>query len=584
MNITKIEITNIKGIENHSFNFNFFPNKPNILVAPNGFGKSSFATAFESLKSTRIELDEKSYHNKDQTKRPILRLTLSNGNVVEANDTQNTIFNDFDVFVINNQTKPKAVVRSFGGHSSATSSLDIVSTVLIQTIPPKVPFSYSSTQMKTAFGANGTRLLINISAFLLNSKFISRIDNEIDFSRFQLKAYNTIIPEFLAQVNQEQGTGPQLKNWIRANSLASFQTIDELVRLSAIIDSFGFAEMHNEIDRYLTAWQIISLKLEMGADFKKACNYIYFLAEKESYTNTLDAFNPVKERFDIKPKIEGNSLIVHWPKAHEISNGQRDILTFIALLMKCRRAFKKTNCILVIDEIFDYMDDANLISFQYYISNFIDDMKRRKRRIFPILLTHLDPFFFNHFCFNDSKINVNYIKDVDAKSNPKILKIIYSRTDTSIQANLDAYYFHYHPNTATIDLTADFQALKLNVDWAMPDNFFKRINREVRRYLFEDDTIDPIAICFGVRIQIEKLVFNQIADPINKQKFIDEHGTKNKLNFAQSINVSIPETYFLLGIIYNTSLHLTEGQDISKPLGLKLENGVIKKMIANIFK
>ena len=66
--------------------------------------------------------------------------------------------------------------------------------------------------------------------------------------------------------------------------------------------------------------------------------------------------------------------------------------------------------------------------------------------------------------------------------------------------------------------------------------------------------------------------------------FVEEtNGTKKKLHFAQSIGIHIPETYFLLGIIYNTSLHLEEGQDVSKPLGLKLENGTIKQMILNIF-
>ena len=163
----------------------------------------------------------------------------------------------------------------------------------------------------------------------------------------------------------------------------------------------------------------------MGVNFKKACKYLYYLDEKEDCTRTISSFNCVKDRFDIKPKVEGNSLVVRWPKAHEISNGQRDILTFIALLLKSRRNFKKQDCILVIDEIFDYMDDANLITFQYYISTFIDEMKRQKRRIFPILLTHLDPLFFNHFCFNDTKIKVNYLKEINIKSNQKILKIIF---------------------------------------------------------------------------------------------------------------------------------------------------------------
>ena len=59
MNISTIEIVNIKGIENKTFFLDIVPNKPNILVAPNGFGKSSFAISFDSLKSNKIELDEK---------------------------------------------------------------------------------------------------------------------------------------------------------------------------------------------------------------------------------------------------------------------------------------------------------------------------------------------------------------------------------------------------------------------------------------------------------------------------------------------------------------------------------------------
>ncbi len=43
MVISKIEISNIKGIGNLTINQNIYPNRPNILVAPNGFGKSSLA-------------------------------------------------------------------------------------------------------------------------------------------------------------------------------------------------------------------------------------------------------------------------------------------------------------------------------------------------------------------------------------------------------------------------------------------------------------------------------------------------------------------------------------------------------------
>ncbi|OQB82063.1 MAG: hypothetical protein BWX87_00366 [Bacteroidetes bacterium ADurb.Bin123] len=68
MKIKSIEITNVKGIGNHNFQLDLIPNKPNVLVAPNGFGKSSFGVAFDSLRRNKIELDAKNYHNDNSKK------------------------------------------------------------------------------------------------------------------------------------------------------------------------------------------------------------------------------------------------------------------------------------------------------------------------------------------------------------------------------------------------------------------------------------------------------------------------------------------------------------------------------------
>jgi hypothetical protein len=585
MNITKIEIHNIKGIGRRSFQFDILPNKPNILVAPNGFGKTSFAIAFKSLKSKRIELEEKYYFNNNAENRPALFITLTTGDVLSADDNQNAISDHFDVFVINNQTEPKSKIQKFNGKPFTRPTLDIVTTTLIQTIPPKADFDYNSAKMKIDFGSNGTRLLENISNLFRNCKLFNRIDNEIDFGKFKSASFLKSFEPSRTQINQQIGTGAAIKAWMNQHIVPTLRNIDELKKLADIIFSFGFQEAQNEVDSYLAAWQIIVVRKNMGNNYKKAYKHLCYIEEKADLTKTIEALNPVRDRFDIRPEVDGNSLVVKWPKAHEISNGQRDILTFIALLLKSRRNLKKNDCILVIDEIFDYMDDANLITFQYYVSNFINEMKRKKRRIFPILLTHLDPLFFNHFCFNDTKINVNYLKHINIKPNKHILNLIYKRDDPKIKTIVDAYFFHFHPSNEGIDLTTAFKNLKLNADWGTPDKFHKKVFREVRRYLYENPTeFDPLAICFGVRTHIERLVYEQIADQNNKQIYIQNtHGTKNKLLFAQSIGIQIPETYFLLGIIYNTSLHLTEGQDISRPLAIKLENDTIKKMIKNIF-
>ena len=65
-------------------------------------------------------MDEKHYYLKDVHNRPILTLTLTTGETLIADDTQNTISNFFDVFVINNQTEPKSVVQSFGSNTPTT--------------------------------------------------------------------------------------------------------------------------------------------------------------------------------------------------------------------------------------------------------------------------------------------------------------------------------------------------------------------------------------------------------------------------------------------------------------------------------
>jgi len=138
MIINSIEIRNVKGLDNKVFNLDLASNKPNILVAPNGFGKSSFAIAFDSLKSNKIELSKNNLHKDNPTNKPYLALKLDTGDTLIADENQNSITNFFDVFVINNQIEPKSKVQSFNGRTVTKASLDIHPTVLVSTIPEKL--------------------------------------------------------------------------------------------------------------------------------------------------------------------------------------------------------------------------------------------------------------------------------------------------------------------------------------------------------------------------------------------------------------------------------------------------------------
>lgn len=582
MKIKEIELTNIKGIQNKLFSLNLIPNKPNIFVAPNGFGKSSIGVGFNSLKSKRIELDDKSYFENNESNRPEIKITISKDGseqILIADDTQNTISDLFDVFVINSQVISKATSQRYAGRTITRSSLEIEPTIFVPRIPNKEVFNYSISAEKRDFGVNG-KILDRIDDILHHPQVQRIISREVNLEKFGQVKIGKYLSNYKERINELSGTTESIKEHIEKNPIESILECVEFVKLRDIIKSFGFPNAKSDFECNLVAIQIISIFQKTGkTNYKKACNYIYYSEYKDEIKRMINDFNTT--RFTITPKEDKKKgLIVNWPKAHEMSNGQRDILSFVTLMMKSRSAFQKENCILIIDEVFDYLDDANLVSFQYFITNMIEDMHSQNRNFFPIVMTHLDPNYFNHFCFNKHKLKVKYLKEQKAKASKKILDLIYKRDNPLIKNNVDKYFFHFHPNQ--IDISADFETLGLNKSWGNSQKFLNKIYREMQKYIDGEENFDPIAVCFALRKVIEMKVYKLIKGQDEKDKFIAENGTKKKLNYSQLIGVDVPEIFFLLGIIYNTSLHLYDGQDISQPLAQKLNNLTIKNLITEV--
>lgn len=55
-------------------------------------------------------------------------------------------------------------------------------------------------------------------------------------------------------------------------------------------------------------------------------------------------------------------------------------MCFIALLKKAEMKLNKYNNILIIDEVFDYLDDGNLIAVQFYVSQLIEKFKKEGKK------------------------------------------------------------------------------------------------------------------------------------------------------------------------------------------------------------
>lgn len=563
--INKITIENIKGIENKTFELNMHPNIPSIFVAPNGFGKSSFAIAFNSLNQNKLKLDKDYYHKNDQDLLPKIVIEYDN-NVYEANGNNNDISQEINSFVINNKLFAKGKGSKFG---TATATLNIEDITLVDKIPDRTNFNfYSYSEFKNNFGDNG-KILPNLNEIFSKKSLIKEISEKYNcLEKVNEKKINKIINE----INNRKGNIGEIKKWILECKIGELKSIDYLDTISTLICKYNF----EEVDGYLYTIQLVRLYNSQKKEFKNACKYNNYLLGKEDFDELLTSFNTTWK--EIKTMETGNRLVVKFPLAKDISNGQRDTLTFIAMLFKAIGKLNKQKNILIIDEVFDYLDDANLISLQFYVSKFIKRFKEEGREIYPIILTHLDPNYFKNFVFK--KQQIHYLNKGNSNVNDNFIKLLKFRNNEEIKDDISKYLLHYH--TDKINKREKFKELNLKEKWGEGTNFKEYIEDEIKKY-FNDEDYDPFAVCCAVRVKIEELTYNMINNEQDKKEFLNTHKTKEKLDYAQSKIENIPESFYLLGVIYNEAMHWKDNQDNITPVVTKLKNLTIKNMIRKIY-
>jgi hypothetical protein len=578
--IKNITITNIKGIgsgaSNGTFEFDISENKPSIFVAPNGFGKSSLATAFKSLKRSKIDLHKDDFHKGNDEAVPAIEISyLDNAGavqVVNATESTNDIDGVFDWFVINNQVFAKAKKNRIGDNVIASASLETPPVILSNSIPERCVFNYSVSRQKTRIGKNG-KVLSNISSLYDNKELIKKLNDHIIYlTRSSGQRVQQKIDDFIQRLNMQDGSRVEILDWIDNNEIEFLYGINNLSEVASLLKSFDLGFSNNS-ENYLAAIQISSDYNQNPQCFKKAIRRSIYELEKEHYDRIFQDFNSSWR--DFKPKEKEGKLIVEIPKAHHISNGQRDVMCFIALLKKAEMSLTKKRSILVIDEVFDYLDDANLIAVQYYITQLMAKFKSEDKMFYPIILTHLDPSYFKNFTFSKQKIF--YLEKKDAKINQHLKKLLINRDKPEIESNVSKYHLHFEPSP--INLRQEFETLGLKPTWGDSAVFDKYVFSEFSKYLNGDTVYDPFAVCCAVRKKIEKYAYDQLNDAGFRQEFLDTHKTPNKLKFSENKGVTIPESFYLLGIIYNDGMHWKNNE---AAISGKLENLTIKKMIKEI--
>lgn len=581
--ITNIKIENIKGFgsDNNNFDVEIQSQKVNIMVAPNGFGKSSITVAFDSLIRGKIKVEENNMHRKDSTLVPSLSIKLDGVNLI-ANPTTNTISSKLTCCTINNRLKVQTISKTFNGYSTTKGFLSIDSVTVVDSIPEKVSELYKYSDIKNDFGTNG-KVLPNLSELFSQKCFLENIQHGFEsLGKFDTIKRSALIDDVKTKIKDLTGNR-------------------EIV-ISNILDSF-FADLEND-DFYKSFGELF--KDEIGASlFEKfslfyQLRYLYKNKKEELLKASRRAsYDIFKEKFDfniqhlnttwkdIKSKKEGNTLIIEFPHADEVSNGQRDILTFIAQLIKFKSELRRgKKYLLIIDEVFDYLDDANVIAAQYYISNLLKD---ESCEIYPVIFTHLDPKYFRNYIFKPSLLNIQYLKKVEAVGSIPMKTFIAYREELNrknpieeaLYDDLSKYFFHYHPNT--IDKSSNIPVKpNLKTTWAKGTNLKQYVLEELNKYFDAAIQYDPYAVSLGIRYRVEKIMYDSFDDDNEKLDFINTHQTDKKLKYAEEHSTLIPDAYYYLSAIHNEADHLKRLNE-EKSCVYKLNHPVIFNIVKELF-
>lgn len=591
--IKRIRIENIKGKSSFDLGFtHFVANQPNIIVAPNGYGKSTLATAFKAASNGRMKLDIRDIYKKDPNNLPLLSIELigENAGTYTTTDVKREISSNMCVKVINSSLYAKNTSRQYSGSAARTADLRVEDIVIYDKIPEKQCIAYKYTDVKRWFAEKG-KLFLNLSDMLLTPYNIFKL---IQFKDAFLKCVKqeTIRSMFIAFLDgcSIKGTTEEIKEQIDSNSMNKLLCNVNVAALFHCIE-----EMHNKpstwqsIDVVFSAIQLCEVfrrnyNSEIGI-LKSVSTYLEFKEIQQTIDSRLEIFNTTGR--EIRSHIQNGKLVVNFDRADSMSNGERDVLSFIVNISKFEKNYKKKVGILIIDEVFDYLDGSNLLAVQYYLSQLINRCKEKGKVLFPIILTHLDPTVFSNYYF--SKMKIHYISTIGVLNlNCDIVNLVRLRSDNSIskeeKEEISKYYLHFNDSNHILSVSL---ASRISSSFRDSNKVFReKLYAEINDKYLHGNKYNPIMVIAGLRIRIEEIVYFLLPED-KRERFVSTHKVINKLTYAEESGVDIPEYFYLLQPLYNDAMHLSgddyRDQNKIRSCYLKTDNLHIRQMIKSLF-
>lgn len=580
--IDSIAITNIRGLSYKKFQVQIFANHPNILVAPNGYGKTSICKAFSGLRTKDLKIDKDDLFEKKESNLPMIEIEVcrddnTNLNLI-ADTSSNSISQEFDVYTICGGLIPKARVLKIPGTAPiAVPSLHVPEIVILSKYD-KQNIAYQYSANKTKFGNNG-KAIFNLSGRIHDHSLFIALDENVDFNKFdQIKESRAII-DLTEEFNKYTGASHTIH--------AAFIKDIEPSKISPALNTFIEVLLKyncggNRSEAFTAVIQILWIWKCDKALFNKHIKNLGYESKKKEIS---DLFSTIRKTWkSISPVETDKGFVLKFPEAYDISNGERDVLRFYAELLKLKFRSSKKPTIIIIDELFDYLDDANLVAAQYFISQSILDYQKNGITLFPIILTHLNPQYFKNFVFTKQKVSFlnRQLTQVDQTTKRIVdFRNENERTNKNLYNDMSKYFFHYYPNE--YDFSSVFATNSFISIVTKTSEFITHVNSELAKYKSGVNAYDPLSVCCAIRIEIEKRIYDQLPSPESKEAFVNKHATPKKLDFAEDeYGVDVPSCYRLLGVVYNDALHARFSNDLSSPIYSKLNNETIFHMIKTL--
>lgn len=596
MNV-EFTIKNIKGFGDTPvvFSMDLLPRKINLVYAPNGSGKSSLTAALRALVKGRMHVPVYDAHKKNGKAVCTMSVKLNNDatQVYKAHKGLNQISNILHPFIIDSRLIGKTQNEDGQDDGQVTRGILYVKPItIIDRIPREIRSAYSLNDIRESFGRK-KRVLNSIESYLNNPLIVSRFRSILDVLEFSTKARMTsAINSLIDTLNNIEGNYTTLHDRVEEKHfrrIESYNRYQEYLKLSKKI----LPQDSDSLTHFLFFYQLRFIYMSNKEEFRAAIERDEYEVLKKRFL--LDSYILKSPWKKLEIVEENNQLIAKFPQSDEISSGQRDVMILRVLLAIFRNSLSSGYNLLVIDDVFEYLDDANKLVAEYYLKELL---KLRDPDIFIVLLSHLEKRSFRTHLIGESDINEVYMLGSDCARITDVKGLTAFREKLNAErtpgdakdvlyGKMSRFLFHYAPDTEDLRplihpyIGADNPGLKEK--YGDKNTFYTFLVGELNKY-FGNQEYDPYAVATAARIIEEKLLFQNLPDA-NKQGFIDTFETLKKIEYCENIGHVVPDTYRFITSIHNEADHCTANPDGTfkeKGMVYTLKNSSVKNIVANI--